>query len=52
MKIWKISVDGETLGAVVDKEGKLDSDSALSLWNSQNPSYGGDTATQMRFITA
>lgn len=56
MKVFKILVDeGEgdyslCVGVVVNQDGNLSSDDALSAWNTANPSYQGDTAAEGPFL--
>ena len=50
MNVFKITVGGVTLGAVLDSTDSLGPDAALQAWNAENPSYGGDAAETMRFI--
>ena len=43
---------GVVVGIVVNQDGTMTEDAALSLWNSQQPSYQGDTAMSGPFILA
>lgn len=41
---------GLVVGIVVNQDGTMSADTALSEWNAANPSYQGDTAMEGPFL--
>jgi hypothetical protein len=52
MIVFEIMYDNVVVGLVVNKDGNLTSDAALSAWNAAKPSYQGDSAVSSPFIEA